>query len=187
MTDSPVPFRSRTPRRRLGGYDRADVDRLLEDLGRNYAEVCAERDELTARLEKAQEELSRYVELEHVLRDSIVTGQQAADELRERASCDAEAALEAARQRAEALIRETHETQDEARVEARRVAEELVTDARAERASLQAEIEELETVKKELHASARAFLRAALDVIENGEWSLDPGAVENLRSSDSHS
>jgi cell division initiation protein len=183
MTDSPVPFRSRMPRRRLRGYDCADVDHLLEDLGRSYSQLCAERDELNARLEKAQEDLSRYAELERALRESIITAQKAADDLAERSAREAEATLEKARSAADELLEKARTTQERLEVEAGRKAGEILRTAREDHARLKTEVAELELLKKELHASTRAFLRAALDVVEQGEWRLDPRSADS-RSQD---
>lgn len=176
MAEPPDPLQQRKPKRRLGGYERADVDRLLEDLERGYEQVCAERNELQARLETAEQELSRYAELERVLRESIITAQQAAADLAERSAREAEATVEKAQSLADELVEKARATQERLQTDARRKAGEILREARDENARLRTEIAELELVKKELHASTRAFLRSALDIVEQGDWRLNPAS-----------
>jgi cell division initiation protein len=138
------------------GYDRADVDTLLEHVASSYEQVWLERDQLRSRLTELEGELASFRELERYLRATLVTAQRAADDLRSRAEQDAE------RLRSEALA-------DLERAQAE--------DAR-ELDELRAEVERFRILERRLRSNLRAFLERALGQIEDGAV---PGpAVETL-------
>jgi cell division initiation protein len=128
------------------GYDQADVDSLLEHVASSYEQVWLERDELRSRLTELEGELASFRGTERYLRDTLLTAQRAADELRSRASQDAE------RLRSEGLA-------DVQRVQAA---------AERELDDLRAEIERFRTLERRLRSNLRAFLEQAMGEIEGG-------------------
>jgi cell division initiation protein len=138
------------------GYDRTDVDRLLEHVASSYEQVWLERDELRSRLTELEGELAAFRESERYLRATLVTAQRAADELRSRAEQDAE------RLRAEGL----------AELERARAGAERELEA------LGAEIEHARTLERRLRSNLRAFLEQALSQVDNG--GVQAPAVETL-------
>jgi cell division initiation protein len=126
------------------GYDREDVDRLLEHVASSYEQVWLERDELRSRLTQLEEKLGSFREQERLLSDTLVTAQRAAENLR------AEAAREAEDLRARALAEV-----GSAKAEAERELE-----------NLRAEIEHFRTLERDLRANLRAFLERALSQID---------------------
>jgi cell division initiation protein len=128
------------------GYDRADVDTLLEHVASSYEQVWLERDQLRSRLTELELELAGVREMERYLRDTLLTAQRAADELRSRAEQDAER-----------LRSETRADLERARAENRRELEEL-----------RAELERFRTLERRLRSNLRAFLERALGQIEDG-------------------
>jgi cell division initiation protein len=138
------------------GYDRAAVDALLEHVASSYEQVWLERDQLRSRLSELERELASFRETERYLRDTLVTAQRAADELRSRAERDAE------RLRSEGLA-------DLERAKAER---------EHELADLRAEIERSRTLERRLRSNLRAFLEQALSQI--GDGAVPGHAVETL-------
>lgn len=128
------------------GYDRADVDRLLEHVASSYEQVWLERDELRSRLTDLEGELATFRESERYLRKTLVTAQRAADELRSRAEQDAE------RLRAQGLAE-----LERARAGAARELEDLG-----------AEIEHARSLERRLRSNLHAFLEQALGQLEEG-------------------
>lgn len=127
-------------KRRLFGYDRAAVDRLLEEVA---ASVSAARCECV----ELREQVEQYRDLERLLRDAVVTGHRAAEEVRAQAERESEAKL-----------REAHTA-----------ALEIVRVAEDKRDHLQAEVHRLELRQSEMEASYRAFLFSALELLRHQE------------------
>jgi cell division initiation protein len=129
------------------GYDREDVDRLLEHVASSYEQVWLERDELRSRITQLEDKLGSFREQERLLSDTLVTAQRAAEDLR------AEAAREGEELRARAL-----DQVGSAKAEAERELE-----------NLRAEIEHFRTLERELRSNLRAFLERALSQIDRAE------------------
>lgn len=127
--------------RSLRGYDIAEVDRLLAELAANFGELVGERDELRERVARLEQGLEEYNEIEHLMKEALVSAQRTADDLRERTQ------------------RECEELLASARAEAERVA----GSATEERVRAEEEIQTLRSQERELRASYRVLLHAALD------------------------
>jgi cell division initiation protein len=126
------------------GYERQDVDDLLEHVTSSYEQVWLQRDELRSRVTELEEELGSFRESERYLRDTLITAQRTADQLR------TEAQREADRVRGEALA-----DLRQAKAEAERELE-----------GLRSQIEQFRTFERELRSNLRAFLEGALKQAE---------------------
>jgi cell division initiation protein len=128
------------------GYDRAEVDKLLEQVTSSYEQVWLERDELRSRLKELEGEVTTMREQERLLSNTLVTAQRVAEELR----TDAE--REAKRIKLEALA-----DLGQAKAEAERELEEL-----------RSEVHRFRSEERELRSNLRAFLEGALRQLEDG-------------------
>jgi cell division initiation protein len=144
MSVSPVEIRHVKLPRALVGYRRPAVDGLLENIRVSYEAVWRERADARDDVERLESELSRYRELEVLLRNTLVSAERSADELRAHARREADLILE------------------EARVKGR----EIVRSAEAERERVRDEIRRLKTLEADVRRDYRAFLLAALDRLE---------------------
>jgi cell division initiation protein len=141
---TPVEIRHvRLPRRALG-YSRASVDDLLSDIVRSFEDVWRDRADLQDEVERLEGEVARYKELDVLLRNSLVSAERAADELRAQAGKEADVIV------------------DEARVRAR----EITAAAETERERVLSEVRRLRSLETEVRADYRGFLLAALDRLE---------------------
>jgi cell division initiation protein len=138
------------------GYDREEVDTLLEHVASSYEQVWLERDELRSRVTELEGELASFRETERYLRDTLVTAQRTADELR------LDAQKEAERMRSEALA-------DLGRAQA---------EAKRELEDLRAEIQHFRSLERKLRSNLRAFLEQALRQIEDG--AIQEAPIETL-------
>lgn len=119
MSMTPVEVRHQQLRRGLFGYKRRVIDELLDEIADSFELVWRERAELGDRVETLEADLAKHVELEGLLRSTLISAERAAQEQRERA-----------RREADTIISEAHA---EARVvtrEARAETERLVSDSR---------------------------------------------------------
>jgi cell division initiation protein len=141
---TPVEIRHVKLDRRLLGYDRDAADRLLADIVASFEDVWRERADLRDELERFEAELTRQREIEEALRNTLLSAERMADELRTRAHKEADLIVE------------------EARVKAR----EITGGAEAERERVQSEIRRLRALEADVRAEYRTFLAAALERLE---------------------
>jgi len=144
MSLAPVEIRHVKLGRRLGGYDRPATDALLVRIAESFEDVWRERADLRDEIERLEGELARFRELEVLLRNTLVSAERSADELRAQAHREADVIL------------------DEARVRAR----EIGGGAESERERVRADIRRLKNVEAQMRAEYRAFLATALDRLE---------------------
>jgi cell division initiation protein len=128
------------------GYDREEVDKLLEDITSSYEQVWLERDELRARVKEIEGELSTLRDQERLLSDTLVTAQRIAEEVR------TEAEREAQRIKLESLA-----DLGQAKAQAERELEEL-----------RAEVQRFRIQERELRSNLRAYLEGALRQLDDG-------------------
>ncbi len=144
MTLAPVEIRHvHLPRRALG-YRRGAVDQLLGEIQESFEDVWRDRADLRDEVERLETDLERYKELDVLLRNSLVSAEKAADELRTNAGKEADIILEEARLRAR----------------------EMTANAEAERERVRAEVRRLRSLETDLRADYRAFLMGALDRLD---------------------
>jgi cell division initiation protein len=141
---TPVEIRHvHLPRRPLG-YGRRAVQDLLERIVASFETVWRERADLRDEVDRLEAEVARYKELDVLLRNSLVSAERTADELRAQAGKEADVILEEARLRAR----------------------EISAQAEAERERVRTEIRRLRALETEVRSSYRAFLLTALDRLE---------------------
>jgi cell division initiation protein len=151
---TPVEIRHVKLGRRLFGYDRKATDRLLEEIVSSFEQVWRERADLRDEIEELGGELTRQKEIEGALRNTLLSAERMADDLRGQA-----------RREADVIV-----------AEARSTARDIVSGAENERERIQSEIRRLRTLEVDVRAEYRAFLVAALDRLE--------GDTQDRRASD---
>jgi cell division initiation protein len=153
---APAEVQEKKLKRRLRGYRRGDVERLLQEVVASYELVWRERDELRRRVEQLEKELAPLRDAQHHLSESLVTAERAGAEVREKAE-----------EQAKELIRQAREKSSETQMMAQR-----------DRDRIKDEIRRLELVERELQASLRAFLLAGLELVEASEAPPEAPVVE---------
>src|SRR6478672_2537554 len=108
MALTPVEIRHIKLGRSLFGYNRGVIDELLDDIVEGFEQVWRERADLADKIERLEEDLVRYRELETLLRTTLVSAERASQELKEQARREAtivvgEAHAEARKVRREAF------------------------------------------------------------------------------------
>ena len=97
MSLTPVEIRHVRIGRRPLGYERPGVDRLLDDIASSYEDVWRDRADLRDEIERLEGELDRQREIEEALRNTLLSAERMADELRARAHHEADLIVEEAR------------------------------------------------------------------------------------------
>ena len=133
MALTPVEIRHIKLGRKLFGYERSVVDELLEDIVESFEQVWRERADLADKIERVEEDLVRYRELETLLRTTLVTAEKSAHELKAQAKREADLVLEEAHAEARSATRAAAAER-----------ERLLADARKIRALLEAALDAVE-------------------------------------------
>ncbi len=121
MSMTPVEVRHVQLKRGLLGYKRRPVRELLEQIAESFEHVWRERAELGDRVEQLESDVARHVELEGLLRSTLISAERAAQEQRERARREADTIIGEAHAEARVVTREARAEKERLDAEARRV------------------------------------------------------------------
>jgi cell division initiation protein len=145
MALTPVEIRHVKIGRKPLGYERKATDELLSEIVTSFEQVWRERADLRDEIEELEGELTRQKEIEGALRNTLLTAERMADDVRTQA-----------RREADVIVSE-----------ARATARDIVSGAEHERERIHGEIRRLRTLEVGVRADYRAFLVAALDRLES--------------------
>jgi cell division initiation protein len=90
MPITPVEIRHLQLKRGFRGYQRPVVDSALTEIADSFEAVWRQRADLADRIEELEQEVQRHVELETLLRSTLVSAERAAHEVKEQARREAE-------------------------------------------------------------------------------------------------
>ncbi len=122
MSMTPVEVRHQQLKRGMFGYRRRGVDDLLTDIADSFEVVWRERADLVDRVEELETDLARHVELEGLLRSTLISAERAAQEQRDRARREADTILGEAHAEARTVTRDSLSEKERLDGEARRIA-----------------------------------------------------------------
>jgi len=122
MALAPVEIRHLKPEKTfIGGYDRAFIDALLEEIAVSFEDVWRERADLADKVEQLESDLGRFRELEALLRTTLISAERASVGLKEQARKEADLIVEEARTEARAITRNARGDHDRLLNEIRRM------------------------------------------------------------------
>jgi len=128
------------------GYDRNEVDALLNEVAYDYERALRETDRLHQELARMESLIAEHREHDRNLLNTLLTAQRLADEIREHAEQDAKRTIEEAESRAELVLQQSQGRIDD----------------------LQREIDGLKLKRRDVEASLQSTitaLRNALDFV----------------------
>jgi DivIVA domain-containing protein len=129
MRIAPMDLRQQRFKKSLHGYDRTEVVAFLTEAADDYEHALREIDRLRQDLARMETLLNEHREREANLRNTLLTAQRLADEVRDSAHKEAELELRDAKGTAESLVREAHGTAEFLMRDAQGNAELLVREA----------------------------------------------------------
>jgi cell division initiation protein len=121
MTLTPVEVRHLELRRGLLGYRRSQVHRTIEEIADSFEAVWRERSELHERVYELEGEVARHVELETLLRSTLVSAERAAQDMKEQARREADVIVAEAGAEGRRLVRDAIAEKEQLLAETRRV------------------------------------------------------------------
>jgi len=93
MSLTPVEIRHVKLSRSFYGYGTGATDRLLAEIVESFEEVWRERADLADQLERLESDITRYRDLETLLRKTLVSAERSAQELKDQARREADVIL----------------------------------------------------------------------------------------------
>ena len=93
MALTPVEIRQVKLGKGFWGYSRSATDELIDEIVVSFEEVWRERADLEDKLERLESDISRYRDLETLLRKTLVSAERSAQELKEQARREADVLL----------------------------------------------------------------------------------------------
>jgi cell division initiation protein len=108
-------------RRALYGYRASSVDRLLEEVKDSFEEVWSERADLRDKVEQLEADVERHREVETLLRETLVSAERSAQEVKNQAERDAERIVKDAHTDARSITQEALAERERLAADAARV------------------------------------------------------------------
>ncbi len=144
MNVTPLDLRQQKFKSAMRGYDRGEVDALLHEVAEDYEGALREADRMRTDVARLEAALAEHRSEERSLKNTLVSAQRLADELRDTAERDAERVLHEAESRADMLIQKA-----QGRLE-----------------DLQREIEGLRSRRRETETSVEAIINALKNTLD---------------------
>src|SRR5215211_649428 len=121
MSMTPVEMRHVEFGRRPFGYARAAVDETIDEAASSFDEVWRQRCDLSDKVESLESEISRYRDLEGLLRTTLVSAERNAAELRAEAERQAKVIVDEAYAEARSITQHARAERERLVLEAHRV------------------------------------------------------------------
>lgn len=121
MSVTPVEVLHLQLPRGMFGYRRSAVQRTLEDIAASYETVWRQRADLADRVESLEQEVRRHQEMEQLLRQTLVSAEKAAADLREQARKEAEVIVAEAHAEARKVVHRAATEHERLAADARRI------------------------------------------------------------------
>lgn len=144
MNVTPLDLRQQKFKTAMRGYDRGEVDALLAEVADDYEGALREADRVRQDVTRLESSLAEHKSEEKSLRNTLVSAQRVADEIRETAERDAERMIREAEARADLLIQKAQGRLEE----------------------LQREIEGLRSRRRETETSVEAIINALKNTLD---------------------
>lgn len=148
------------------GYNQEEVDDFLDRVAEAVERLRRENESLHARIRDLDQTVAASRDTEEMLKKTLVTAQQAAEEAIARAKAKAEDLISEADARARSTEEEAHRRIVEADEEARQKASELERDLARRRRELDERIEKLRSFEADTRNRLSAFFQQQLKALE---------------------
>ncbi|MBU1248885.1 MAG: DivIVA domain-containing protein [Proteobacteria bacterium] len=144
MSLSKIDLLNKKFSRKLFGYDRSEVDQILQEMAEVLGADADEKRELKQRAKQLERQMVEYRERDEALRDTLMSTQKMVDELKMAAGREADQILDEAHSKAEATLRQAH----------------------IRLAQVHEEIETLKRHRNQFRVQIRSLVRTHLELIE---------------------
>lgn len=144
MNVTPLDLRQQRFKTAMRGYDRGEVDALLAEVADDYEGAIREADRLRDEVSRLEAVLAEHRSEEKSLKNTLISAQRLADELREKAEADGQRIVRDAEGRADLIIQK----------------------AQTRHEDLQREIDGLRARRRETETSVEAIINALKNTLD---------------------
>lgn len=148
------------------GYHQQEVDDFLDKVAEGFDRVARENSALRRRVVELEQAVAASRNTEEMLKKTLVTAQQAAEEAIAKAKAKAEELVAQAEERARRASEDAQAKATAVEAETRRKTAEVEHQHAARRRELDVEIERLRSFEAELRQRLRAFLQQQLGALD---------------------
>jgi len=117
MRITPMDIEQQEFSRSFRGYNEEEVDDFLDKIVKDYEELINENVRLNEEIEKMQEKLKEFSEIEETLRSALLNAQKSAEEMKGRVESEAKIIIEKAEMEAKVLKQQVLQREDLAKNE----------------------------------------------------------------------
>lgn len=121
MALTPVEIRHIELKRGLFGYRKVAVHRMMDDIADSFESVWRDRAQLVERVEELETEVTRHVELEGLLRSTLVSAERASQDMKESARREADVIVSESNAEARRVLRDAITEKEQLMGDVRRV------------------------------------------------------------------
>jgi len=112
MRITPMDIEQQEFTRSFRGYNEEEVDDFLDKIVKDYEELINENVRLNEEIEKMQEKLKEFGEIEESLRRALLDARKSAEEMKGRVENEAKVIIEKAKMEAKALKEQVFQSED---------------------------------------------------------------------------
>ena len=112
MRITPMDIEQQEFSRSFRGYNEEEVDDFLDKIVKDYEELINENVRLNEEIERMQEKLKEFGEIEETLRSALLNAQKSAEEMKGRVESEAKIIIEKAELEAKALKQQVFQRED---------------------------------------------------------------------------
>jgi len=112
MRITPMDIEQQEFSRSFRGYNEEEVDDFLDKIVKDYEELINENVRLNEEIERMQEKLKEFGEIEETLRSALLNAQKSAEEMKGRVESEAKIIIEKAELEAKALKQKVFQRED---------------------------------------------------------------------------
>lgn len=142
---TPLDIHNKEFKKGMRGYNIDEVDEFLDEIIRDFEALYKENLDLKDKMQKQEENINQYKEIENALQNTLVLAQKISEEVKQNAQKEAELFIWEARKKAEQIIAGT---QDD------------ITESIKK-------LEKLSGIEKQLFVKIKSFLMTQLELVEN--------------------
>jgi len=148
MALSPLDIHNKEFGRSFRGYDEDEVNEFLEQVLKDFENLLEEKKSLESNLKQSTQQVNHFNTIEETLQKSILTAQEAAEDVRRNSMKESKLIIKEAEKNADRIVNEAL--------------------SRAQRISV--EIEDLKKQSKVFRNRFKMLIEAQLDLVTSNDW-----------------
>ena len=172
---TPLDIQKKEFRKAMRGYREEEVDAFLDQVIQDYEALFRENQDLKEKLALADQNMTRYRDIEEVLKNTMIMAQKSADDLKQNSEKETSLRLDQARIEADQITREAEQEAMAIIQEAESKASGIVTGAEQKAKLVYEEYYQMERDSRLFRLRFRSLLEAQIKLLDGEEGSSPAG------------